>query len=327
MLCRTANDLYWTARHIERAENTARMIDIAQRIELLPERTEGGRQEAAAWRRALEALGLAPEYVARHGAVTPARVLRFLCLEPENPSSIYTCVRAARESARAQRGAITVEMYEDINTSWLEMRALGSERFENDGLPRFIEWVKTRSASFRGVTVGTMGRDEGYQFMRLGVFTERADCCVRMLDIKYSEPLTGEAGDARKALGYYQWSALLYAMSAFETYRRLYRTAITPERVAELMILREDLPRSLAACTSAIHGVLQNLSGQPKSEVVRLAGILAAETRYGRIDAILAEGMDVYLERFMGRLFALAAEVDRHFLIATDVDASATAAA
>jgi uncharacterized alpha-E superfamily protein len=319
MLCRTANDLYWASRHIERAENTARMIDVAQRIGLLPERTESGRQDGAAWIRVLEALGIASAYAARHRATMPERVLHYLCLDAENPSSIYACIRAARESARAQRGAITVEMYEDLNTSWLEMRALGHEQFESDGLARFIEWVKTRSASFRGVTIGTMGRDEGYQFMRLGTFMERADCCVRMLDIKYSEPLTGEAGDARKALGYYQWSALLYAMSAFETYRRLYRTAITQERVAELMILREDLPRSLAACTAAVHAVLLMLSGAPKSEVVRQAGALASETRYGRIDAILADGMDTYLSRFMERLFALSREIDRHFLLVGEV--------
>ncbi len=326
MLCRTANDLYWSARHIERAENMARLIDVAQRIELLPERTEAGRQDPAAWRRALDALGLVDAYTQRHGGIVPSKVLHYLCLDAENPSSIYTSVRSARESARAQRGAITVEMYEDLNTSWFDIRKLGREQFENDGLPRFIEWVKTRSASFRGVTVGTMGRDEGYQFMRLGVFMERADYCIRMLDIKYSEPLTGEAGDARKALGYYQWSALLYAMSAFETYRRLYRTAITPERVAELMILREDLPRSLAACTSAMLAVLITLSGQPRSEVARQAGALAAETRYGRIEEILAEGMDVYLSRFMLRLFALAREIDRHFLLAGDVSMPAVVA-
>ncbi len=322
MLCRTANDLYWTSRHIERAENTARMIDVAQRIELLPERTEAGRQDPAVWRRALDALGLLPAYTERRGPIVTSKVLHYLCLDAENPSSIYASVRSARESARAQRGAITVEMYEDLNTSWFDIRKLGHEQFESDGLPRFIEWIKTRSASFRGVTVGTMGRDEGYQFMRLGVFMERADYCIRMLDIKYSEPLTGEAGDARKALGYYQWSALLYAMSAFETYRRLYRTAITPERVAELMILREDLPRSLAACTSAILAVLITLSGQPRSEVARQAGALAAETRYGRIEEILAEGMDVYLSRFMQRLFALAGEIDRHFLLVGDVAAA-----
>src|SRR5215468_5787572 len=187
MLCRTANDLYWTARHIERAENTARLIDVSRRIALLPERADSARSDAVAWHRALDALGLAGAYASKHGAVMAPRVLHYLCLDADNPSSIFACVRAARESARAQRGAITVEMYEDLNASWLEMRALGHERFESDGLPHFIDWVKTRSASFRGVTVGTMGRDEAYQFMRLGTFIERADYCIRMLDVKADE--------------------------------------------------------------------------------------------------------------------------------------------
>jgi uncharacterized alpha-E superfamily protein len=315
MLCRTANDLYWTARHIERAENCARLVDLARRIALLPERSDTERSDALVWRRPLDALGLAPAYAARHGDVTPSSVLEFLCLDADNPSSIHACIRAARESARAQRGAITVEMYEDLNASWLEMRTIGREQFASDGLAWFIDWVKTRSASFRGVTVGTMGRDEGYQFMRLGTFIERADYCIRMLDVKFGDATPARAGDARIALGYYQWSALLYAMSAFETYRRLYRTTITPERVAELLLLREDLPRSLAACTSAVLSVLVLLSGQPKSEVVRLAGALAADARYGRIDAIIAGGMESWLAAAMNRLFGLAGEIDRHFLL------------
>ena len=210
-------------------------------------------------------------------------------------------------------------MYEDLNTSWFDMRRLGREQFESDGLPRFIEWVKTRSASFRGVTVGTMGRDEGYQFMRLGVFMERADYCMRMLDIKYSEPLTGEAGDARKALGYYQWSALLYAHVGV----RDLSAPLSHGDHAGARRRTDDPARRPAAFACCLHvgnaGVLITLSGQPRSEVARQAGALAAETRYGRIEEILAEGMDVYLSRFMQRLFALAREIDRHFLLAGDV--------
>ena len=321
MLCRTANDLYWTARHIERAENTARLIDVTQRIALLPERLDPWRHDAGTWRRALDALGLEPEYTKLHGPITAQTVSRYLCLDASNSSSIYSCIRAARESARAQRGAVTVEMYEDLNTSWLEMRLLGHERFEDEGLPRYIDWVKTRSASFRGVTVGTMGRDAGYHFLRLGTFMERADWCVRLLDVKYSEPSTGEAGDARSAVGFYQWSALLNALSAMETYRRHYRETITPERVAELMILNPDLPRSLATCTEAVHNALRTLAGGSDHEVVRQAGRLMAETRFGRIDDVLSEGMETYLQRMMSRLFTLSTKVDKHFQLTPETAA------
>lgn len=314
MLCRTANDLYWTARHIERAENTARLIDVSQRIALLPERLDPARHEAGAWRRALDALGLVQEYSSRNGPVVAHKVLRYLCLDPANPSSIYSCIRAARESARAQRGVVTLEMYEDLNTSWLEMRQIGPQRFEDEGLPHFIEWVKTRSASFRGVTLGTLGRDDPYHFLRLGTFLERADWCVRLMDVKYSQP-PGEAGDARSALGYYQWSALLNALSAMETYRRHYRETITPERVAELMILNPEAPRSLATCTGTVHRALSELAGPGNHEVVRQAGALMAEVRYSRIDDVLAQGMEGWLQRAMARLFTLSAQVDRHFLL------------
>ncbi|MBN8884418.1 MAG: alpha-E domain-containing protein [Rudaea sp.] len=314
MLCRTANDLYWTARHIERAENTARLVDVSQRIALLPERLDPARHEAGAWRRALDALGTVQAYSRLNGPVVAHKVLRYLCLDPANPSSIYSCIRAARESARAQRGAVTLEMYEDLNTSWIEMRQIGQQRFEDEGLPRFIEWVKTRSASFRGVTIGTLGRDDPYHFLRLGTFLERADWCVRLMDVKYSQA-ESEAGDARSALGYYQWSALLNALSAMEMYRRRYRETILPERVAELMILNPDSPRSLATCTVTVHRTLAALAGPGNHEVVRQAGALMAETRYGRIDDLFAAGMEGWLRRVMTRLFELARQIDRHFLL------------
>ena len=322
MLCRTANDLYWTARHIERAENTARLIDVTQRIALLPERLDPWRHDAGTWRRALDALGLGQEYSKLNGPIVAQKVLRYLCLDAANSSSIYSCIRAARESARAQRGAVTVEMYEDLNASWLEMRLLGPQRFEDEGLPHFIDWVKTRSASFRGVTVGTMGRDAAYHFLRLGTFMERADWCVRMLDVKYSEQSSDEAGDARSAVGYYQWSALLKALSAMETYRRHYRETITPERVAELMILNPDSPRSLATCTEAVHNALRMLAGSGNHEVVRQAGTLMAETRYGRIEDVLHEGMETYLQRLMARLFKLSTQIDKHFLLTPEATAA-----
>jgi uncharacterized alpha-E superfamily protein len=315
MLCRTANDLYWTARNIERAENSARLIDVTQRIALLPERLDPWRHDAGTWHRALDALGQAQKYSKLHGPIVAKTVLRYLCLDPANPSSIFSCIRSARESARAQRGAVTVEMYEDLNTSWLEMRLLGHERFEDEGLPHFIDWVKTRSASFRGVTVGTMGRDAAYHFLRLGTFLERADWGVRMMDVKYSEQSSGEASDARSAVGYYQWSALLNALSAMETYRRHYRETITPERVAELMILNPDSPRSLATCTEAVHNALRTLAGAGNHEVVRQAGTLMAETRFGRIEDVLREGMETYLQRLMTRLFTLSTQIDKHFLL------------
>lgn len=318
MLCRTANELYWMSRHIERAENTARLIDLTQRIALLPERFERGAAGITVWGKALEAFGIEKEYAHLYGAVNAQKVLRFMIFDALNPSSIYSCLQSARESARSQRGAITAEMYEDLNSSWLSIRALSWEQLVSDGLQVFLDRVKQRSASFRGITIGTMGRDEAYHFLSLGTFIERADCTVRLLDIKYSVPGAGDKHEARNAVDYYQWSSMLHAISAFETYRRIYKDTVRPERVAELLILREDMPRSLVVCSVAIHNILSSLMHGERAEVVRQAGALAAEMRYGRIDAILEQGMQAYLDGYIERLYRLADEVNREFMTSTD---------
>lgn len=324
MLCRTASDLYWASRHMERAENTARLIDVTQRIALLPERYDRGRGEAAAWHRALDALGLVDKVRGRYGRIDAETVLRHLLLDPADPSSIYTCLHAAREAARAQRVAITAEMYEDLNASWLEMRGIRWHRLQADGVSWLLEWVKTRSASFRGVTIGTLGRGEGYLFLQLGAFIERADWAIRLLDIAGSGD--EDAGhDASNASDYFRWGALLQSLSAFESYRRLYRESINANAVVDLMLLQESNPRSLLTCTSTLHCVLESLAGGQSLEAVRLAGALAAQSRYAHIDEILRGGLEPWLQHAMSRLINLGDEIHRQFMVSIDVPAAPVA--
>lgn len=318
MLCRTASDLYWVARHMERAENTARLIDLAQRMALLPERFERDKALAAPWRRALDALGSAEAYEAKYGAIDAEGVLRHLLLSPENPGSIHSCFRAARESARAQRVAITSEMYEDLNSSWLEIRLLDAAQLDHGGLSRILERIKSRSASFRGVTIGTLGRGEGYHFLQLGVFIERAEWAIRLLDVVGSDG--GVEGDeARDTAEYFQWSALLQSLSAFETYRRLGHPEVTPAGVVDLLLLREASPRSLQTCAHSLHRVLRELARGERLDVVRQAGAADAQTRYARIEDILAGGLEAWLQAAMDRLIALGDGIHRQFMTSTDV--------
>jgi uncharacterized alpha-E superfamily protein len=322
MLCRSASDLYWLSRHIERTENTARLIDFTQRLALLPQRLDRGRAEAASWYRALDALGIAESYQRVHSDIQAGKVLHFLILDPANPNSIYNCLRNARENGRAQRGAITAEMYQDLNASWLEINQMQWSQIVSDGVTPFLEWVKTRSASFRGVVVGTMGRDEGYHFMRLGTFLERADNTVRLLDTKTSQETLGDEFAARNVVEYYQWSAMLQALSAFETYRKIYRDTVAPNRVAEFLIYRNDVPRSLATCCTALHDIIDRLSGGARIEAVRLAGSLAAQFRFGRIEEVIEAGMQPFLDRFMLRIDELTQEIVRQFMTSTDLIAA-----
>ena len=314
MLSRAANNLYWMSRHIERAENIARVLDVTYRMSLLPYRTPD-HSWADPWAVPLVINGLATSYYEHvPGALTSERVLRYMALDPANPSSIYSCIQSARQNARTVRGTITSEMYEDINGLWLEMRNRANENLFAQGISEFFDWVKMRSHQFRGVTFGTMLRDEAYQFIRLGIFLERADNTARILDVKYHTLLPSVA-DVGGAVDYYQWGALLRSVSAFDSYRKVYRDAITPMKVAELLILRDDVPRSLHACTKEIYEILRGLCDASSREVERLAGELNAQLRYGRTEQIIALGLHEYLMDILDKLSSLNEEIVLHFLV------------
>ena len=317
MLCRTANELYWMARHIERAENTARILDVTYRTSLLPyEVREPGMAWAEPWSVPLITSGQAKAYYQRYTGLSADNVLKYMILDAGNPSSIFCCLRAARESARSVRGAITSEMYEDLNGAWIEIRDHGFERLNTLGVTDFLDWVKMRSHLFRGVTFGTMLRDEAYHFIRLGTHIERADNTARILDVKY-HTLLPSAADVGGAVDYYQWSALLRSLSGFESYRKIYSDVITPRRVAELLVLRADMPRSLHSCLNFIHETLEVLCDDKSREIERAAGELHAGLHYGRADDIIKLGLHEYLMEFLDRISTLSGEINHHFLAPT----------
>ena len=315
MLCRTANELYWMSRHIERAENTARLLDVTYRTSMLPyDAREPGMAWAEPWAVPLVTSGLASAYYRRYPELSGENVLRYMILDPGNPSSILCCLRAAREAARSVRGAITSEMYEDLNSAWLEMRACDFDGIQSRGVSDFLDWVKMRSHLFRGVTVGTLLRDEAFHFLRLGTHIERADNTARILDTKYHILLPSSA-DVGGAVDYYQWLSLLTSLSGFESYRKIYSDVITPYRVAELLVLREDMPRSLHSCMNLIFQTLEVLCDKENSEPCRQAGELHARLHYGRADDIIRLGLHEYLVDFLQRIAALGEEISRAFLV------------
>ena len=314
MLSRSANDLFWMSRHVERAENIARMLDITYRMSLLPYRVaEGGETWAEPWALPLVITGLATKYYEKSPLLSPEQVIRYMVIDPENSSSIYSLLQSARENARGQRGAISSEMWESINATWLEVRELSYERLLERGVSEVFDWVKTRSHLFRGVTVGTMGRDEGFHFTRLGTHLERADNTARILDVKY-HTLLPTVNDVGGAVDYYQWGSLLRSVGAFESYRKIYREAITPFRVAELLILRLDMPRSLHFCMAEVFTTLCGLAPDDRLEPERLAGEIHSQLHYGRIKQVFEIGLHEYLMAFLTRIDALNSEINKHFL-------------
>lgn len=309
MLSRTASNLYWMSRYIERAENTARILDVTYRMSLLPlEDPELFNQE---WFAPLNITGSLYPFTGRHSSVSAEEVMHFLALDDDNPTSICSCIRKARENARAVRGAITSEMWEIINSSWLELSSV-DEKLVLRGPSPWFDWVKERSHLFRGVTFGTMRRDDAYDFTRLGTHIERADSTARILDVKY-HVLLPSVRDVGGAVDYYQWSAVLRSLSAFESYRKVYKDAITPMRVAELMILRDDVPRSLAFCMGEAYTTLDKLRNSDSTETLRRAGEMRASLQFGRIRDIFKHGLHEYLTKFLSRNGELGTHIEASF--------------
>jgi uncharacterized alpha-E superfamily protein len=315
MLSRTADHLFWMARYTERAENTARMLDVNYQTALLPQSAAVSR---VGWQGLLTISELMSVYQARHGEVEPQRVMQFMVWDEGTSSSILSCLRAARENARAVRGTLTTEVWETQNQTWLELnRRLRSGDFERDP-SQFFEWVKYRSHLSRGVTVGTMLMDEALHFMRLGTFLERADNTARLLDVKFhavQSDFFGTASAKDQEYDFYHWSAILRSVSGFEIYRKVYRDVIKPERVADLLILRPDMPRSLHASMNEVVANLAMLANDQSDETLRRAGRLRAELQYGHIEEILANGLHAFLTQFLDRVNELGVRISRDFLI------------
>jgi len=314
MLSRTADHLYWMARYTERAENLARMLDVNYRMALLPQASQVVEQS---WTATLDIIGVLDLFRQRYKELTPANMLAFMAFDRQNPSSIYGCLRAARENAHAVRGTLTSEMWETTNSTWLEMRVISVRAHSDAEIGNFFEWVKYRSHLARGVTQGTMLRDEAFHFTWLGTYLERADNTARILDVKYHSllPHGGEGDDT--AADYYQWSALLHSVAAFEIYRKVYRDLITPRRVAELLVLRDDLPRSLHRCMSQVYQHLCAVRNEQSLETERRAGELHAALNFGRIDDIFGAGLHQYLLQFVERTKDLGERVSRDFLVSS----------
>ena len=315
MLSRTADHVFWMSRYTERAENTARMLDVNYQTSLLPQSTAVAE---LGWQGLLKISELLPAYQGLYGEVTPQRVLQFMVREEQNPSSIISCLRAARENARAVRGTLTTEVWETQNQTWLELnRLLTTDMLERDP-GQFFEWVKFRSHLSRGVTVGTMLVDEALYFMRLGTFLERGDNTARLLDVKFNavdSDFYGLASDQDQEYDFYHWSAILRSVSGFEIYRRVYRNVIQPDRVAELLVLRPDIPRSLLSCMNEVVNNLDSVCESSSCLSCRLAGKLRADLKFTTIDEILKQGLHAFLVQFLEQINQIGAEISREFLV------------
>ena len=309
MLARVADRIFWMSRQVERAENLARILGVTSNMVLFGTPALQ-RQNLMA---PLSITGLEEEFQRRHRELDLAALIAFLALDPANPNSIYSCLRWARENAHEVRWQITSEMWETLNGTWLEMRAVRRDRLTGDGAATFFDWVKERSHLFRGVTYGTIVRGEAFDFSRLGTFLERADNTARILDVKYHVmlPALSEVGGG---LDHYQWAALLRSVSAFETYRTLYKDQVLPIKVAQLLILERRMPRSLAACLDEITQSMDRLQGQHDKAAKRLASELLARLLNADIEEVFLGGLHEYLTTCLADISQLGSRIQRAYL-------------
>jgi len=310
MLSSTAKNLYWMARYIQRAENTARMLEATNRMALL----SGSDRE---WRSVPAIYGLERDFAGRGGKPVMDDLLHFMTLDEANPSSVLSCVRDARNNARAERNSLTTDVWEGLNSTWLELQAIARTPRAGLDYRAFLDWTKKQAVMVTGAGYSTLMRDDAFNFVMLGAYIERADNTARILDVKYHILLpTGEPEGG--SLDYYQWAEVLSCIGAYRTYRRVYSSKIEPWRVAELMILRHDLPRSLRFCLHQVDEQLTQLAELygTRGEATRLAGKLYARLRYGRIDSIFQDGLHEFLTDFVRRNARLSEEIGRQFLMA-----------
>jgi uncharacterized alpha-E superfamily protein len=323
MLGRSADALYWLARYVERADNLARLIDVGRRTAGIGD--AGGED----WDAIIRSAGCGDRYYAAHERADPATVVGFLLYSLQSPCSIRSCLRFARGNARTVRTSLTTEMWEVLNDTWVEMAQWPAPSAQGQPLRSSLEWIKQRCALFRGVTESTMLRHEGYDFLRLGTYLERADCTTRILDVRHEaldvEPATAapavdapaplEAAD--EALARRHWVAILRATSSVRAYHWEYRSDYQPRQIVDLLVLNAYCSRSLAHCIEAASERLERLARvyARRLESHALCRSLLDELRGNDLDALLTGGLHEFLTSFIARNNALSNRIalDYHF--------------
>jgi len=243
--------------------------------------------------------------------------LDFMIYETGNPSSIVSCLFAARENARVIRGRITSEVWETQNTTWLELQQILESRHQSDP-SRLLEWVKHRCHLFRGVLHGTMLKNEAFYFIRVGTLLERADNTARILENKYEDQeaiqVLEDSAD-HNFFDFYHWASLLRSVSAFEIYRQIYSDQVTPKQVAQLLIFNKQMPRSMVCCINELIPLISEVKNQQSKEIDRLLGKLKASLDYSDIDEVFEQGLEEFIETFLERINHIANEFSSAYLI------------
>jgi uncharacterized alpha-E superfamily protein len=312
MLSRTADNLYWLSRYVERAEFLARILEATQRLATLPLAYVGTSNE---WQSAVATAGCASAFFGVYDEANEKNVTDFLAFSTGNQTSIRGCFELARSNARAVRTALTVEMWDAINGTWLELKRYGNGPNSREEFSGFLRWVQESSLRYDGSAYRTMLRNDAYWFSRLGVYVERADNTARILDVKY-HLLLPEKERVGGPLDYFQWAAILRSVSALTAYHWVYRDSLKPWLVADLLILKDEMPRSLAACYEAIVRNLNSIAGVygRQGPAQRQARGIRTRLQNSRMDGIFQRGLHEFISEFVTENNRLGSAISEQFL-------------
>ncbi|MFN5997208.1 MAG: alpha-E domain-containing protein [Paracoccaceae bacterium] len=311
MLSRTADNLYWIARYMERAETVARLLEVGSRISLLPS-AQGYRSE---WDSLLQATGMAHSFAEKHGEPVQRAIESFLFFDRDNPSSIASCITAARENGRIVRTALTTQVWDALNTAFQELRGLERAKRSSLDLSRLTDWTMRHAAMLRGAIDATLLRDDGFNFLNIGYYLERGDNTARLMDVKYYV-LLPRVDFVGSGLDNYQWTTLLRAMGAQRAFHWAYGGDVTAMKIADFLIRNPQSPRSLATCTA---GLLNHLGRVAKAygretEAQEKARRLAAGIEAATVEAIFDEGLHEFLTRYITEAANLATAIHDAYL-------------
>jgi uncharacterized alpha-E superfamily protein len=312
MLSRIADSIYWMSRYLQRAGDTARLMDINMLYML---EAEEDMSETDKWRPLLSITSAENSFAGLYsdGQITQERVLQFMTAEKANGNSIRTCVRLARENARIARDRISKEMWEAINELWLSVDQRLKSPLQPLKASQFFSYVRSETARFSGLTSNTMMRGEAFGFYSLGAFTEQADMTARILDVKY-HLLLPDVSHVGSALDYYQWAALLKSLSGYEAFRRKYHAGFRPIDVVEFTIFEPDFPRSLAYSVDRMSRALESTGSNNKLRSREAMEHIGNMIFGNSAEQIFATGLHEFLYEFLTAVAALNQAAQADFL-------------
>jgi uncharacterized alpha-E superfamily protein len=319
MLSRVANSIYWMSRYVERAENVARFISVNLNLSLdMP--GEAGQQ----WWPLVVITGDDAEYKARITTTTKESVVQFLTFDSENPNSILSCLRSARENARGVREIISAEMWEHINKFYISIRDGGSLEEVLDNPYAFFERVSVSGQQFLGVTDATMTHGEAWHFCQLGRMLERADKTSRILDVKYFI-LLPKVSDVGTPFDDIQWLALLRSASALEMYRQRHGR-ISPPNVVNFLVLDREFPRAVLHCLTraneSLHAISGTYTGTYSNLAERRLGQLRAELAYTHAEDVISGGLHEFVDNLQNRLNMIGESIHDSFFAMRPLEAA-----